>query len=146
MYKTTYDKNECQTGVVHIGYGAFHRAHQAVYIDDYMEKTGDLRWGIVAVNLRNEGFREINEYVLKTPSSYRMVRSHLDYIDWTKNRTVAKHMLTLPSVKLVTITVTERVVMHPVHHCLSILRAVLEIEGLRSQSCHVTIFVKMDSF
>jgi len=107
MYKTTYDKTVCQTGIIHIGYGAFHRAHQAVYIDDYMEKTGDLRWGIVAVNLRNEGFREINNYVVKTPSSYRLVRSHLDYIDWTKNRTVAKHMLTLPSVHLVTITVTE---------------------------------------
>jgi D-arabinitol 4-dehydrogenase len=107
MYKTTYDKSECQTGIIHIGYGAFHRAHQAVYIDDYMEKTGDLRWGIVAVNLRNEGFREIDDYVLKTPSSYRLVRSHLDYIDWTKNRTVAKHMLTLSSVQLVTITVTE---------------------------------------
>ena len=37
MYKTTYDKSNCQTGIVHIGYGAFHRAHQAVYIDDYME-------------------------------------------------------------------------------------------------------------
>ena len=107
MYKTSYDKSECQTGIVHIGYGAFHRAHQAVYIDDYMEKTGDLRWGIVAVNLRNEGFRDIDKYVVKTPSSYRMVRSHLDYIDWTKNRTIAKHMLALPSVHLVTITVTE---------------------------------------
>lgn len=107
MYKTTYDKSNCQTGIVHIGYGAFHRAHQAVYIDDYMEKTGDLRWGIVAVNLRNEGFREIDDYILKTPSNYRLVRSHLDYLDWTKNRTVAKHMLTLPSVHLVTITVTE---------------------------------------
>ena len=107
MYKTTYDKAECQTGIVHIGYGAFHRAHQAAYIDDYMEKTGDLRWGIVAVNLRNEGFREIDDYVLKTPSSYRLVRSHLDYIDWTKNRTVAKHMLALSSVQLVTVTVTE---------------------------------------
>jgi len=72
-----------------------------------MEKTGDLRWGIVAVNLINEGFREIDDYILKTPSSYRIVRSHLDYIDWTKNRTVAKHMLTLPSVHLVTVTVTE---------------------------------------
>jgi len=107
MYKTTYDKSECQTGIVHIGYGNFHRAHQAMYIDDYMEKTGDLRWGIVAVNLRNEGFREIDDYVLKTPSSYRLVRSHLDYIDWTKNRTVAKHMLALSSVQLVTVTVTE---------------------------------------
>lgn len=107
MYKTTYDKTECQTGIIHIGYGCFHRAHQAVYIDDYMEKTGDLRWGIVAVNLRNEGFREIDDYCLKTPSGYRMVRSHLDFLDWTKNKTVAKHMLTLPSVHLVTITVSE---------------------------------------
>ena len=107
MYKTSYDKSECQTGVVHIGYGAFHRAHQAVYIDDYMEKTGDLRWGIVALNLRNEGFREISDYIVKIPTSYRMVRSHLDYIDWTKNRTIAKHLLTLPSVHLVTVTVTE---------------------------------------
>jgi len=102
-----YDKSECQTGIVHIGYGNFHRAHQAVYVDDYMQQTGDLRWGIVAVNLRNEGFREIDDYILKTPSSYRFVRSHLDYIDWTKNRTVAKHMLALPSVHLVTVTVTE---------------------------------------
>jgi D-arabinitol 4-dehydrogenase len=36
-----------------------------------------------------------------------LVRSHLDYIDWTKNRTIAKHLLTLPSVHLVTVTVTE---------------------------------------
>ena len=102
-----YDKTECQTGIVHIGYGNFHRAHQAMYIDEYMRKTGDLRWGIVAVNLRNEGFREIDDYIVKTPTRYKKVRSHLDYIDWTKNRTVAKHMLTLPSVHLITITVTE---------------------------------------
>jgi D-arabinitol 4-dehydrogenase len=102
-----YDKSDCQTGVVHIGYGNFHRAHQSMYIDDYMEQTGDLRWGIVAVNLRNEGFREIDDYIVKTPSEYRFVRSHLDYIDWTKNRTIAKHMLTLPSVHLITVTVTE---------------------------------------
>ena len=102
-----YEKSECQTGIVHIGYGNFHRAHQAMYIDEYMRKTGDLRWGIVAVNLRNEGFREIDDYIVKTPTRYKKVRSHLDYIDWTKNRTVAKHMLTLPSVHLITITVTE---------------------------------------
>ena len=102
-----YDKSECQTGIVHIGYGNFHRAHQAMYIDEYMRKTGDLRWGIVAVNLRNEGFREIDDYIVKTPTRYKKVRSHLDYIDWTKNRTVAKHMLTLPSVHIITITVTE---------------------------------------
>ena len=72
-----YDKRECQTGIVHIGYGNFHRAHQAMYIDEYMQKTGDLRWGIVAVNLRNEGFREIDDYIVRTPTHYTKVRSHL---------------------------------------------------------------------
>ena len=47
-----YDRSACQVGVVHLGFGAFHRAHQAVYIDDYMDVSGDLRWGIAAVNLR----------------------------------------------------------------------------------------------
>lgn len=102
-----YDRADCQTGIVHIGYGNFHRAHQAMYIDEYMEETQDLRWGIVAVNLRDEGFREIDNYIVKTPSKYTIVRSHLDYIDWTKNRTIAKNLLTLPSVHLITITVTE---------------------------------------
>lgn len=102
-----YNKSDCQTGIVHIGYGAFHRAHQAMYIDEYMNKTRDLRWGIVAVNLRNEGFREIDDYIVKTPSTYTFVRSHLDYIDWTKNRTIAKNLLALPSVHVITITVTE---------------------------------------
>ena len=49
---TAYDRSSCQVGVVHLGFGAFHRAHQAVYLDDCMEKTGDLRWSIGAVNLR----------------------------------------------------------------------------------------------
>ena len=142
MYKTSYNKSDCQTGIVHIGYGAFHRAHQAVYIDDYMEKTGDLRWGIVAVNLRNEGFREIDDYILKTPSSYRMVRSHLDYIDWTKNRTVAKHMLALPSVQLITVTVTESGYT-PGSPLLNISRVDSETEIHPSPSYHVITFVKM---
>ena len=53
LYKTNYDLAQCKTGIVHLGYGAFHRAHQSVYIDDYMEKTGDLNWAITAVNLRS---------------------------------------------------------------------------------------------
>ena len=36
IFATDYDRAACQTGIVHVGYGAFHRAHQAVYIDDYM--------------------------------------------------------------------------------------------------------------
>jgi len=50
---TSYNRSICDIGVVHLGFGAFHRSHQAVYLDDYMELSGDLRWGIAAVNLRD---------------------------------------------------------------------------------------------
>ncbi|SDT35045.1 mannitol dehydrogenase family protein [Jiangella sp. DSM 45060] len=40
-------------GVVHLGVGAFHRAHQAVYTDRAITATGDPRWGIVEVAPRS---------------------------------------------------------------------------------------------
>ncbi|MDB2603956.1 mannitol dehydrogenase family protein, partial [Planktomarina temperata] len=50
LFETGYDRSDCEIGIVHLGFGAFHRAHQALYVDDYMDQTGDLRWGIAAVN------------------------------------------------------------------------------------------------
>lgn len=47
-----YDRSAQAAGIVHIGIGAFHRAHQAVYTDDAME-AGDRDWGIVGVSLRS---------------------------------------------------------------------------------------------
>ena len=34
-------------GIVHLGWGAFHRAHQAVYTQMAMDISGDSRWGIL---------------------------------------------------------------------------------------------------
>ena len=39
------------TGIVHFGPGAFHRAHQAAYIDTLLDSEPD--WGIAAVSLRS---------------------------------------------------------------------------------------------
>jgi fructuronate reductase len=47
-----YDRTAQAAGIVHIGIGAFHRAHQAVYTDDAMA-AGDRDWGIVGVSLRS---------------------------------------------------------------------------------------------
>ncbi|MBF9233653.1 mannitol dehydrogenase family protein [Microvirga alba] len=46
-----YDRSRIATGIVHLGVGAFHRAHQAVYTDDVLSR--DPRWGIVAASLRS---------------------------------------------------------------------------------------------
>ncbi len=47
-----YDRAAQAAGIVHIGIGAFHRAHQAVYTDDAM-RAGDRDWGIIGVSLRS---------------------------------------------------------------------------------------------
>ncbi len=52
-----YDRKAVRTGVVHLGLGAFHRAHQAVVFDDAL-RAGDLRWGILGASLRSPGVRD----------------------------------------------------------------------------------------
>lgn len=47
-----YDRAGIRRGVVHLGIGAFHRAHQAVFFDDCLN-AGDPRWGITAASLRS---------------------------------------------------------------------------------------------
>lgn len=114
-----YAQSHCEIGVVHLGYGAFHRAHQAVYLDAYMEQSGDLDWGIAAVNLRASEApafaahsAEHGGYILKSvaPSgevALSRVRSHVAFADWSETPQKAEVLLSLPSVKMVTITVTE---------------------------------------
>ena len=43
-----------ETGVVHLGLGAFHRAHQAMVFDQLL-REGDLRWGIHGVGMTQPG-------------------------------------------------------------------------------------------
>lgn len=40
-------------GIVHLGLGAFHRAHQAVYIERNLSRHGGGFWGICSVNIRS---------------------------------------------------------------------------------------------
>lgn len=42
-----------RTGIVHLGIGAFHRAHQAVFTEDAAAAAGDDRWGILGVTQRS---------------------------------------------------------------------------------------------
>lgn len=51
LVRPTYDRHAVRAGIVHLGLGAFHRAHQALYTETALER-GDLRWGIVGVELR----------------------------------------------------------------------------------------------
>jgi len=53
-----YDRGALQPGIVHLGAGAFQRAHLAAINEAALHATGDLRWGIVGVSLRQAGTHE----------------------------------------------------------------------------------------
>jgi mannitol 2-dehydrogenase len=47
----TYDRSKVSVGIVHVGVGAFHRAHQAMYLDRLMNNGTALNWGICGVGV-----------------------------------------------------------------------------------------------
>ncbi len=52
----SYDRRKLKPRIVHLGIGAFARAHLALYTEDAMGSDGD--WGIVGVSLRHPGQRD----------------------------------------------------------------------------------------
>jgi mannitol 2-dehydrogenase len=55
----TYDRSTLQRGVVHIGAGNFHRAHQAVYFDDLACSGISNQWGVTGVSLRSRDVKDV---------------------------------------------------------------------------------------
>ncbi len=55
-----YDRTALAPGIVHLGVGAFHRAHQAMYTEAALA-AGDRRWGIVGASLRSPAVRDALE-------------------------------------------------------------------------------------
>ena len=55
--RPVHDRRAMLPGIVHLGLGAFHRAHQAVYTEDCLA-AGQKDWGIVGVSLRRPDVRD----------------------------------------------------------------------------------------
>lgn len=54
-----YDRSRLTAGIVHLGIGAFHRAHMAVYVDDLLKDHPD--WTIIGASLRRPDAKETLE-------------------------------------------------------------------------------------
>ncbi len=51
------DAKKPAVGIIHLGLGAFYRAHAAIYVSEAMEKSGG-DWGITGVSLKSAGQRD----------------------------------------------------------------------------------------
>lgn len=111
-----YKLDEHASGIVHIGIGAFHKAHQAVYTDDALNKYGG-DWRITAVSLRNPTARDQlapqdNLYTViergDDSTSYRVIGAIEKVLVAPENPSVIIELLAHPTIKIVTITITEK--------------------------------------
>jgi len=55
--RPAYARRATRLGVVHLGVGNFHRAHQALVFDDLLA-AGDARWAVSGVSLRRPAMRD----------------------------------------------------------------------------------------
>ncbi|ETX10593.1 mannitol dehydrogenase [Marinomonas ushuaiensis DSM 15871] len=114
-----YEKEAIQAGVVHLGVGAFHRAHQAVYFDQLLANENEQNWGIIGVNIRPQDSQAFSrfieqdgEYILKTMAAdgvtnYEHIRSIVKQIDGAQAPDDVDSALADANIQLVTSTVTE---------------------------------------
>lgn len=119
LRRPAYDPAACAVGVVHVGVGAFHRAHQALYLDELLHDPAQRRWALAGVNLRAESVPLLERlaarggrYVLKTvasdgASSWRELAALRELVDHGREPERAVALLARAEVQLVTMTVTE---------------------------------------
>ncbi len=111
-----YDRDAQACGIVHMGIGAFHRAHQAVYTDDAMN-GGDSGWCITGVSLRSpdvrdqlapqDGLYTLNE---RGPNAAapRLVGAVRHVLVAPRDPRAVVDAIADPGVHIVTLTVTEK--------------------------------------
>ena len=72
----TYNRMDNNIGIVHIGVGGFHRAHQAYYLHQ-LKKGDDVPWGICGIGLR-EADSKLHDILKKQDHLYTLMVKHPD--------------------------------------------------------------------
>ncbi|HLW90510.1 MAG TPA: mannitol dehydrogenase family protein [Roseiarcus sp.] len=112
-----YDRSGLSAGIVHFGVGNFHRAHQAVYLDDLFGAGRDHDYAIVGAGVRDadavvreklkaqDWLTTIVEQEA-TSSKARVIGPHIDFIQPGDVATTL-NILARPQTRIVSLTITE---------------------------------------
>ncbi|HHZ07303.1 MAG TPA: mannitol dehydrogenase family protein [Rhizobiales bacterium] len=104
------------SGIVHIGVGAFHKAHQAVYTDDALARSGG-DWMITGVSLRSSDVADalnpqdgLYTLLVRGPAgvSARVVGAIARVLVAPQNPAAVLEALAAPSTRIVSLTITEK--------------------------------------
>lgn len=113
----SYNRQDLSAGIVHFGVGNFHRAHQAVYLDDLFNTGRDHDWAIVGAGVlpSDEEMRQVlaaQDFLTTvveqsaSHSAARITGSMIDFLS-PDNPTAIIDTLASPDIRIVSLTITE---------------------------------------
>ena len=114
-----YDRGLVTPGVVHIGVGGFHRAHQAMYHDHLMNEGAALDWGICGVGIMAAD-RRMKQVLDAQDGLYTLIVKHSDgtyeprvigsiveYLFAPDDPDAVIEKMAAPATRIVSLTITE---------------------------------------
>jgi mannitol 2-dehydrogenase len=114
-----YDRSVLKSGIVHIGVGAFHRAHQAFYTDMLLQNPENRGWGICGIGLL-ESDRKIIDWLVLQDGLYtvmitepdgiltaRVIGSIVECLYAPDDPQAVIEKMADPDTKIITLTITE---------------------------------------
>ena len=117
--RPAYDRSRVKIGIVHFGVGAFHRAHQAMYLDALMNRGEALDWGICGVGIMpaDQRMRDVLReqdglytLVVKHPDGRyeaRVIGSIVDHWYAPDDPEAVIELMAAPATRIVSLTITE---------------------------------------
>lgn len=114
-----YKRNDLTVGIAHFGVGNFHRAHQAIYIDELLSRGLARDWGICGVGVL-PGDTRMRDALVDSDFQYthversasgkvsaRQVGAIVDYLFAPDDPEAVLQLLTRPQIRIVSLTITE---------------------------------------
>ncbi|WP_092007530.1 mannitol dehydrogenase family protein [Polaromonas sp. OV174] len=111
-----YERQRAAAGVVHLGLGAFHRAHQAMVFDTLLAQ-GDARWSVLGVAMRSTALADALEpqdglYTVQVASAagrrWQIVGAVQKTCVAAREPQLVIDAIAAPSTRWITLTVTEK--------------------------------------
>ncbi|MBO9448332.1 mannitol dehydrogenase family protein [Ruegeria sp. R14_0] len=113
-----YERSELTPGIVHIGLGNFHRAHQAWYLHQLMQQGQAHDWAIIGAGVRSydADMRErllaqdcLTTLIELDPDgmSAEVIGPMIDYLPIQENNATLIRTMADPAIRIVSLTVTE---------------------------------------
>ena len=112
----SYDRSDLSAGILHIGVGNFHRAHQAVYLDKLFNTGRDLDWAIIGAGIKRFDAERrtllqqqdwLTTVVELDPKGYsaRVTGAMIDFLEVDGEALI--NQLANPAIRIVSLTITE---------------------------------------